>query len=94
MCINTLYVQNTLYGPAPEGFCDYENSKDLPREVAIGTVECGSNIISSVNPKLIGRSVEVAISENRIWTPPEEYLKNNVSDTVVKIILGYNNVSC
>lgn len=55
------------------------------------TVECGSNMISGVDPGLIEKSVEIVINEKREWVAPAEYLKLNVSDTVVKIIAGYNN---
>jgi UDP-N-acetylglucosamine 2-epimerase (non-hydrolysing) len=53
------------------------------------TVECGSNIISGVMPEDIFRCVEVALSMGTDWDVPVEYLKYNVSDTVVKIICSY-----
>lgn len=52
------------------------------------TVEAGSNIITGVNPENILLSLEVALSETRDWQIPYEYVANNVSGTVVKIILG------
>jgi len=54
------------------------------------TVECGSNIIASVDPSIIERAVLLATGEHRPWPVPEEYIKLNVSDTVTKIILGFN----
>ncbi|MDQ3221619.1 MAG: UDP-N-acetylglucosamine 2-epimerase (non-hydrolyzing) [Acidobacteriota bacterium] len=56
------------------------------------TVECGSNILSGAGADSIVRSVELAISQPANWSPPEEYLVKNVSQTVSKIILGYTNL--
>jgi UDP-N-acetylglucosamine 2-epimerase (non-hydrolysing) len=53
------------------------------------TVECGSNILSGADPDSIKNCVEVVLSRDSQWTPPVEYLTENVSDTVVKIIAGY-----
>ncbi len=54
------------------------------------TVECGSNILSGVEPDSVVRSVNVAIQGRGNWTPPEEYLNADVSSTVVQIVLGYH----
>lgn len=54
------------------------------------TVECGSNIISGIGSDSIELCVNMAVSELGRWTPPDEYLKSNVCDTVVKIVLSYN----
>lgn len=51
------------------------------------TLETGSNIISGCEPEAILRSIKVATS-SKGRTPPE-YLVDNVSDTVCKIVLGY-----
>ena len=53
------------------------------------TLECGSNILSGVDPANVMRCVKSVLALNKSWAPPPEYLMNNVSDTVVKIILGY-----
>lgn len=53
------------------------------------TIECGSNILSGSNPESILTCAEVVLSRKNSWTPPAEYLVENVSDTVVKIVLGY-----
>lgn len=55
------------------------------------TVECGSNIISGGEPDAILRAVELAISQPSNWIPPPEYLVENVSHTISKIILGYTS---
>jgi len=53
------------------------------------TVECGSNIISGAEPDAITRAVELAIAQPAAWKPPVEYVSENVSQTVSKIVLGY-----
>jgi UDP-N-acetylglucosamine 2-epimerase (non-hydrolysing) len=55
------------------------------------TLECGSNIISGAETDSILRSVDLAISQPATWTAPADYLKENVAQTVVKIISGYNS---
>ena len=53
------------------------------------TIECGSNILSGADTDTIVRSAELAIAQPANWTAPKEYLANNVSHTVSKIVLGY-----
>ncbi len=53
------------------------------------TIECGSNIITGVNSEKIIKSVEIALSEPNNWNRPLEYIEENVSSKVIKIILGY-----
>lgn len=55
------------------------------------TLECGSNILSGAETENILRAVELAISQPASWIAPAEYLKTNVSQTVAKIVLGYNS---
>jgi UDP-N-acetylglucosamine 2-epimerase (non-hydrolysing) len=55
------------------------------------TIECGSNILSGADPENIVRSVELALSHPAKWTPPREYLAENVAQTVSKVILGYTS---
>ena len=52
------------------------------------TIECGSNIISGSDPESVVRCVDLATSEKPAWTAPAEYTVANVSQTVVKIVLG------
>jgi UDP-N-acetylglucosamine 2-epimerase (non-hydrolysing) len=52
------------------------------------TLECGSNILSGVQPNSILECVKVACSKEKGWQAPPEYLVNNVSDTVTKLLLG------
>jgi UDP-N-acetylglucosamine 2-epimerase (non-hydrolysing) len=53
------------------------------------TIECGSNILSGVEPESILRCTKVVIEQDTNWIPPAEYTRLNVSDTVVKIVTGY-----
>lgn len=55
------------------------------------TIECGSNILSGAETDAIVRAVELAIAQPAAWTPPKEYLAENVSQTVSKILLGYTS---
>lgn len=55
------------------------------------TLECGSNIISGASSDSILKSVEIALSQTTDWKPPQEYLRENVAQTVSKIVLGYTN---
>jgi UDP-N-acetylglucosamine 2-epimerase (non-hydrolysing) len=56
------------------------------------TLECGSNILSGADTKLILDSVELALAQPSTWTAPKEYLSPNVAHTVSKIILGYHSI--
>ena len=51
------------------------------------TVECGSNVLSGVQPEGILRSLEVILDTSRRWQPPPEYLVDDVSATVASILL-------
>lgn len=53
------------------------------------TVECGSNILSGVEVDTILRAVKMVINKPANWSIPIEYQAENVSDTVLKIVLGY-----
>jgi len=53
------------------------------------TIECGSNILASVSPKVMLKAVEIALGETKKWKPPEEYLEKEVSAKVLKILLGF-----
>ena len=53
------------------------------------TIEAGSNIISGCEVESILLSVKVATQESVNWIPPTEYLVENVSTKIVKIVLSY-----
>lgn len=52
------------------------------------TVEVGSNFIAGCEPEAIHRGIEV-VTTARVRRTPPEYLVDNVSDTVVNLVLGY-----
>jgi len=52
------------------------------------TIECGGNILAGVEPEVIHRAVAAVTQFPCDWTPPREYLEKNVSNTVVKLVLG------
>ena len=53
------------------------------------TLECGSNMLSGIAPDAILRCAETVLSDRSRWLPPPEYLKENVSATVARIVLGH-----
>jgi len=52
------------------------------------TIECGSNILAGVEAERILPAIDLAVRSKGSWTPPAEYLAENVSDVVARIILG------
>ena len=53
------------------------------------TVECGSNVLAGAEPDWIEQAVELVTSEQINWTPPAEYLAENVSEVVCRVLLSY-----
>jgi len=53
------------------------------------TLECGSNILAGVLPETTLKALDIVLAEDPHWEPPVEYLADNVSSKVVKIVLGY-----
>ncbi len=53
------------------------------------TLECGSNILSGVNPEQIVTLVDLVVRRQGKWQPPAEYLVEQVADTVCRIVLSY-----
>lgn len=53
------------------------------------TVECGSNILSGASPEVVSRCVRSVLDQGCEWTVPQEYLVPNVSNAVVKLMVGY-----
>ena len=56
------------------------------------TIECGSNIVSGVTVKSILECTKAARTLGGKWVPPPEYVVDNVSDTVLKVMLGLEPV--
>jgi UDP-N-acetylglucosamine 2-epimerase (non-hydrolysing) len=55
-------------------------------------IECGSNILAGTNCGDILRCTQVMCGMDNICEPPDEYLVKDVSDRVVKILLGRNSI--
>lgn len=55
------------------------------------TIECGSNVLSGAAVADILRAVDIALTLPAEWQPPAEYTTQNVSATVVKIVLGFTS---
>jgi UDP-N-acetylglucosamine 2-epimerase (non-hydrolysing) len=53
------------------------------------TIECGSNILSGAEPETVLRCVRTVLGQTTDWTAPREYLMKHVSQTVIKLVLGY-----
>jgi UDP-N-acetylglucosamine 2-epimerase (non-hydrolysing) len=51
------------------------------------TIECGSNVLSGVEPEGIRRCLDLMLDESRRWEAPPEYLIDDVSATVASIVL-------
>ncbi len=52
------------------------------------TIEAGSNILAGVESESVLRAVEMVTNQSTSWTPPAEYLVENVAQVVSGIILG------
>ncbi|HBF36367.1 MAG TPA: UDP-N-acetylglucosamine 2-epimerase (non-hydrolyzing) [Firmicutes bacterium] len=56
------------------------------------TIEVGSNIISGCQPMQILNATNLALNMNHNWDSPKEYRRNDVSQTILKILSGvFNN---
>jgi len=53
------------------------------------TVECGSNILAGAEPDRIQQAVALVTSQGTGWAAPPEYLAENVSATVCRILLSF-----
>ncbi|MED3789437.1 UDP-N-acetylglucosamine 2-epimerase (non-hydrolyzing) [Peribacillus frigoritolerans] len=56
------------------------------------TIESGSNILSGINAKQIVNCVNVMVNQQKDWSFPVGYDHKNVSDKVLKIILGGHEI--
>ncbi len=53
------------------------------------TIDAGSNILSGDDPNTIVRCVKTVTGSRRQWQAPQEYLVDNVSDTVINILFSH-----
>ena len=51
-------------------------------------IECGSTVLVGTNRDQIIGTFNVLINRSYEWTPPEDYLVENVSDMVINVLLG------
>jgi len=52
-------------------------------------MEAGSNFLSGCEPEAILRGVATVINSQNNWVAPRDYLTQNVSDVVTRIVLSY-----
>lgn len=50
------------------------------------TIECGSNILSGVEPSAVLAAVQLVLALHTRWQPPEEYMRLEVASTVARIV--------
>jgi UDP-N-acetylglucosamine 2-epimerase (non-hydrolysing) len=53
------------------------------------TLECGSNMLSGVEPENVLRCVRTVLAQRAEWRVPPEYVVDDVSSTVVKLVLAF-----
>lgn len=53
------------------------------------TIECGSNILSGADTGTIIECVRTVLALGKDWAAPQEYLRENVSEMIVRILMGY-----
>lgn len=53
------------------------------------TIECGSNLLAGTDADRIVQAVSLATSATIDWTPPAQYLRTDVAETVARIVLGH-----
>jgi UDP-N-acetylglucosamine 2-epimerase (non-hydrolysing) len=54
------------------------------------TIECGSNMLSGVQADSIVRCVKTVLDQRSDWRVPDEYMIDNVSSPIARILLGYH----
>lgn len=65
------------------------NSTERPE-----TVDCGSNIVSGTQAEQILGAAQIMITQHSRWNCPEGYMEDNVSDKVMKFLLGGKGIVC
>jgi UDP-N-acetylglucosamine 2-epimerase (non-hydrolysing) len=53
------------------------------------TIECGSSVLSGADPDAIVHCVKTVLHGHAKWTPPPEYLAEDVSGTVARVVISY-----
>ncbi|MEX2242754.1 MAG: UDP-N-acetylglucosamine 2-epimerase (non-hydrolyzing) [Fimbriimonadaceae bacterium] len=52
-------------------------------------LECGSGVLSGADPQQILRSAKAVVGAKHKWSPPAEYLQENVSEVVASLVMGH-----
>jgi UDP-N-acetylglucosamine 2-epimerase (non-hydrolysing) len=88
------YLTITDSGTVQEELCIFKKPTITIRDSTERpeTVWCGSNIVSGLDPNAILQAFKIMETCSKDWEIPIEYNKNNVSDTVVNILLGNYHV--
>jgi UDP-N-acetylglucosamine 2-epimerase (non-hydrolysing) len=53
------------------------------------TIECGSNMLSGAHEDMILSCIKTVLEQRGVWKPPHEYLEDDVSSKVVRVVLGF-----
>ncbi|MBD0303842.1 MAG: UDP-N-acetylglucosamine 2-epimerase, partial [Tolypothrix sp. T3-bin4] len=79
-------------GTVQEECCIFQVANVTIRDVTERpeTIECGSNILSGAEPEMIIQCVRTVLDQTCHWTVPPEYRIEQVSNTVVKSLIGYS----
>ena len=79
-------------GTVQEECCIHRVPNVTIRDVTerLETIECGSSMLSGAEPESVLACVRAVTRSQPAWTPPPEYVREEVSTTVVKIVLGYH----
>ncbi|QJW48086.1 UDP-N-acetylglucosamine 2-epimerase (non-hydrolyzing) [bacterium BFN5] len=77
-------------GTVQEECCIYKTPNVTLRDVTERpeTLEAGSNMLTGCDPSSILRAVKTVLHQGQNWVPPVEYLVNNSSQKVIKLLLG------
>lgn len=80
-------------GTVQEECCIFRTANVTIRDVTERpeTIECGSNILSGARPEDILRCVRAVLDQKRDWRVPPEYMVEDVSNVVTRILLGYRH---
>lgn len=79
-------------GTVQEECCIFQVPSVIVRDTTerAETVECGSTILSGSDTETLMRAVAIALNSTCDWAPPAGHVKQHVSATVAKIVLGYH----
>jgi UDP-N-acetylglucosamine 2-epimerase (non-hydrolysing) len=78
-------------GTVQEECCIFQVANVTIRDVTERpeTIESGSNMLSGADPDMIEDCVSTVLHGSYGWSVPSEYLIDHVSESVLKILLGY-----